>query len=78
MHIGHTRIVAGDEAQQHVGQKIACGPVDPAHDPEIDHAEGAIGPHEGIAGVHVGVEEAVAKDLQEKDSDALRTTASRS
>ncbi len=66
MHFGDLAIVAVEEAQQHVGEEIARALVDAAHDAEIDRDHRAIGGHEKIAGVHVGVKEAVAEDLAEK------------
>ena len=45
-----------------------------AHDAEVDGAVarrfGVTGVHEDVAGVHIGVEEAVAKDLGEEDFHA--------
>ena len=46
-----------------------CGAVfksSPAHDAEIDDGDAAIGQHEHVAGVRVGVEKAVAKHLAKR------------
>ena len=66
MHLGDTAVVAGQKADQHVGEVVAGLAVEPAHDAEIDDGERAVGIDEQIAGVHVGVEEAVAEHLVEK------------
>ena len=66
MHIRDALVVAGDKAEQHVRQEITRAPVDPSHDPEIDDAQGSVGAHKCVSGVHVGVEEPISKDLQEK------------
>ena len=46
--------------------------VDPAHDPEIDRREPAVGQREQIALVQVGVEEAVDDRLAQEGADQGR------
>ena len=64
--IGHTGIVALQEAHQDLGHVAAVGDVDPAHDAEIERHDGPVGIDQDIAGVHVSVKEAVAKHLIEE------------
>ena len=71
VNIGHPCVIAGDEAEQHIGQKIAGGAVEPAHDAEIDYAKGSVRADEGVARVHVSMEEAVAENLQEEGFRSL-------
>ena len=53
-------IVARDEAEQDFGEEAALLRAEPAHDAEVDRDQPAVGVDEQIAGMHVGVEEAVA------------------
>ena len=66
MDLRHPAVVAVQEAQQHVGQIVAGGAVQPAHDPEIDRRYVAALVDEQVAGMKVGVEEAVAENLVEE------------
>jgi hypothetical protein len=66
--VGHAAVVAGEEAQQQLGQLAAALQAQPAHDAEVERHDGAVGRvDQHVAGVHVGVEEAVAEDLVEED-----------
>ena len=60
MHFGDAAIVAGDEAQENFGQKAPLLLAEPAHNAEIDGDEAAGIVEEQVAGMHVGMKEAVA------------------
>jgi hypothetical protein len=60
MDFGHAAVIAGDEAVEDFGEPQPRLPVDPPHDAEIDRGDRAIGGHEQVALMHVGVEEALA------------------
>ncbi len=66
MHFGDTAVIAIEEAQQHLAQEAPGLFVDAAGDAEIDGDQLTVGPHEQIAGMHVGVKEAVAEHHIEK------------
>jgi hypothetical protein len=58
MDFGDAAVIAGGQAVEDFGQPQPRLPVDPAHDAEIDRGDAAVGAHEQIALMHVGMEEA--------------------
>ncbi len=66
MHLGDAAIVAVEERDQHVGEKVTRGAVEPPHDAEIDRDQRAVRIDEQIARMQVGVEETVAEHLIEE------------
>src|SRR5262249_34106123 len=66
MHLGGAVIVAGNEAEQNLGEEAPFLLPQPAHDAEVDRDQVARVVDEEIAGMHVGVEEAVAQRLAQK------------
>src|SRR3546814_2858253 len=70
MHVGDALVVAFEKAQQHVGEEVARRLVEPPHDAEIDRHQGAVpraaARDEHVAGMQVGMEEAVAEGLVEE------------
>ena len=71
MHFGDAAIVAGDEAQENFGQKAPLLLAEPAHNAEIDGDEAAGIVEEQVAGMHVGMKEAVAKRVAQETLDHL-------
>ncbi len=71
MDLGHPPVVARQKADQHVGEVIAGGAVEPAHDPKIDDDDRPRRVDEHVSRVHVGVKEAVAEHLVEKGAGGL-------
>ena len=71
MHFGDAAIVAGDEAQQDLGEEAPLLHAEPAHDAEINRDQPAGIVEEQIAGMHVGMEEAVAQRVAQKALDHL-------
>ncbi len=69
MHLRGSLIVAGDEAEQDFGQEAALLRAEPAHDAEVHRHQAAVGVDEQIAGMHVGVEEAVAQRVAQEALD---------
>ena len=69
MDLGDAAVVAGGQAVEDLGQPDARLLVDPAHDAEIDRDDRAVGLHEQIALVHVGVEIAGLDCLLEEGVD---------
>ena len=65
-------VIAGDQAIEDFGEPHPRAAVDPAHDPEIDRADAAVGEREEIAVVEVGVEEAVDHGLAQEGADERR------
>ena len=59
-------IIAGDEAVKNFGEEAAFLRPQPAHDAEIDRDQFAVGIDEQIAGMHVGVEKAVAQRVAQE------------
>ena len=70
-HLGDAHIVAAEEAHQDLGQMAPGLEVEPAHDAEIERHDDALGIDQHVAGVHVGVEEAVAEHLVEEHGRGL-------
>ena len=71
MHLGDAAIVAGDEAQQDFGEEAPLLQAEPAHDAEIDRDQPAGIVEEQIAGMHVGMKEAVAQRVAQEALDHL-------
>ena len=71
MHFGDAAIVARDEAQQNFGEEAPLLQAEPAHDAEIDRHQPAGIVEEQIAGMHVGMEEAVAQRVTQETLDHL-------
>ena len=71
MHLRGALIVAGDEAEQNLGEEAALLRPEPAHDAEVDGDQPALGVDEQIARMHVGVEEAVAQRVAQETLDHL-------
>ena len=72
MDFGDATIIAGDEAVEDLGEPDARAAVDPAHDPEIDRPDPAVGQREQIAVMKVGVEETVDHRLAQEGADQRR------
>ncbi len=62
-------IIAGDEAVQDFRKEQPLLGAEPAHDAEVDGNQPAVIVDEQIAGMHVGVKEAVAQRMAEKGLD---------
>ena len=71
MHLGHALVVADQEAEQHLRQIAPGLGVEPTHDPEIDGDDIAVRIHQQVAGMQVGVEEAVPERLVEEGACRL-------
>ena len=71
MHFGDAAVVARDEAQQNLREETPLLQPEPAHDAEIDRHQPAGIVEEQIAGMHVGMEEAVAQRMAQKALDHL-------
>ena len=79
MHLRRALIVAGDEAEQDFGEEAPLLRPEPSHDAEVDRDQPAVVVDEQIAGMHVGVEEAVAQAHGAGSSGSpLRPSAGRS
>ena len=77
MHLRHFPVIAGEKAQQHIGQIVAMLAVEPPHDAEIDRSDGAVGQDEEIARVQIGVKEAVAEHHGEERGRRLANEIAR-
>ena len=71
LHLGDRAIVAPQEGDQQLGEIAARVGIDPAHDAEIDRHDAALAVDEGVAAMHVGMEEAVAEHLVEEGLGGL-------
>ena len=69
VHLGGALVVAGDEAEQNFGEEAPLLRPEPAHDAEVDRDQFAGVVDEQIAGMHVGMEEAVAQGMPQKALD---------
>ena len=69
MNFGRAIVIAGDEAVQDFGKKQTFLGAEPAHNAEVDGDEPAVVVDEQIAGMHVGVKEAVAQRMAQKGLD---------
>src|SRR5690606_21252283 len=63
MHLRHTTKIASDETVEDFGEEAPFLLGKAAHYAEIDGYNGAVRLHEQIAGMHVGMKEAVAQRL---------------
>ena len=75
MHLGDAGVVAGDEAEKDLGEEAPFLVAEPAHDAAVDRDQPALGVDEQVAGVHVGMEEAVADRMGEEGLDDLAAEA---
>ena len=66
MHLRGAAIVARDEAVEDLGEEAPLLRADAPHDAEIDRDDAAVVVHEQIAGMHVGMEEAVAQRVAQE------------
>ncbi len=71
MHLGDAKIVAGDEAVEDFREEAALLLAEPPGDAEIDGDDGAVRLDEQVAGMHVGVEEAVAQRVAQERLDEV-------
>ena len=71
MHLRNLHVIPFEKRDQHVREKIARIAIEASHNAEVYRTEHAIRAHEHVAGMHIGVEEAVAKDLVEEDTGRL-------
>src|SRR5438874_19895 len=69
MHFRGALIVAGDEAVEDFGEEAAFLLPEPSHDAEVDRNEPALVVDEQVAGMHVGVKEAVTQRMAQKGLD---------
>jgi hypothetical protein len=63
MQFGGPLIVAGDEAEQDLGEEAPFLRAESAHNAEVDCNQFARVVHEQIAGMHIGVEKTVAQGV---------------
>src|SRR5690606_9997642 len=80
MHLRNPTEISRDEAVEDLGQETALLLANPAHNAEINRDDGTILLDEEVAGMHVGVEEAIAqcvaqKGLDERDGKAFEVMA---
>ena len=71
MHFGNAAIVAGNKAKQDFREETPLLQAEPAHDAKIHRYKPAGLVEEQIAGMHVGMEEAVAQRVTQKALDHL-------
>ena len=69
MHLRRAVIVAGDEAEQDLGEEPPFLRAEPSHDAEVDRHQPAVVVDEQVAGMHVGVKEAVAQRVAQEGLD---------
>ena len=69
MHLRDAQVIAADEAEQNLGEEPPLLHAEAAHDAEIDRHEPALIVHEQVAGMHVGVKEAVADGVAQEGLD---------
>ncbi len=69
MHFGDAAIVAGDEAEQDLGEEAPLLQAEPPHDAAIDRNQPALRIDEQVPGMHVGMEEAVADRMLQEGLD---------
>ncbi len=75
MHLGDAAVVARDEAVEDFGEEAPLLRPEPPHDAEIDRDDAPGVVDEQIAGMHVGVEEAVAQRVAQEGSGSPRGRA---
>ena len=72
---GHPAVIAPEKREEVLGEIVLVEVGQGADDAEIERdvtiEVGPGGAHKDVAGMHVGMEKAVAKDLGKKDFDAL-------
>src|SRR5919108_428561 len=68
---GDAAVVARDEAQENFGEETPLLHAEPAHDAEIDRHQPAGIVEKQIAGMHVGMKEAVAQRVAQETLDHL-------
>ena len=61
--VGDAPVIAHEEAMQGLRHEAAHGGIEPARDAIVDRDQHALGIHEQIARMHVGVEEAAVERL---------------
>ena len=66
MHLGDALVVAVEEAVEDLGEEAPLLHAEPPHDAEIDGDDAALLVDEQIAGMHVGMEEAVAHGMAQE------------
>ncbi|MND62325.1 hypothetical protein D3C80_536070 [compost metagenome] len=69
MHLSHPHIVAGNEAVEDFGKEAAFLFAKASGNAHIDGNDLALSIHEEIAGMHVGVEEAIAQRMPQEGLD---------
>ena len=69
MHLGDAAVIAGDEAEQDLGEEAPLLVAEPAHDAAIDRDQPAFGIDEQVPRMHVGMEEAVANGVLQEGLD---------
>ena len=68
---GDFLVVAAEEAEEVAGQIVFVGIVQTAHDAEIKRDIFAVACHLDVAGVHIGMKEAIAEHLGEEYLHAI-------
>src|SRR5438477_2765934 len=69
MNLRGAQIIARDEAVEYFGEEAPLLRPEPSHDAEIDRDQLAVLVDEQIAGMHVGMEEAIAQRMPQKRLD---------
>ncbi len=69
MHFRRAVVVAGDEAEQDLGQEASLLGAEPPHDAEVDGDQLARVVREQVARMHVGVKKAVAQRVPQERLD---------
>ena len=72
MHFGHALVIAAEKGDEVLREVIFVGIGQRAHDAEIQRDIAPVARHQHIAGMHVGVEEAVAEHLGVENLHAVR------
>src|SRR5215475_13908617 len=69
MHFRGPEIVAGDEAEQYLGEESSFSRAQSSHDAKVDRYQASVGVDEQIAGVHVGMKKAITKRVAQEGLD---------
>src|SRR5262249_61533884 len=69
MHFRGAEIVAGDEAEQYLGEESSFFRAQASHDAKVDRDQASLGVDEQIARVHVGMKKAIAKRVAQEGLD---------
>src|SRR5215468_1118075 len=69
MHFRGAEVVAGDEAEQDLGEESSFVWAEPSHDAEVDRDQASLGVDEQIARVHVGMKKAITKRVAQEGLD---------